>query len=90
MLNSNLERKSFLLSSKNWILVFKKEELGLTISKICISDGIIIYKIIFKYTYINQDNLKGKFEDVNYRVKINDSISENLSMTYLIDLLRKL
>lgn len=90
MFNNKLERKQFLLSSKNWELAFKKEELDLTISKLSINNNVTIYKIIFKTAYMNCAHLKGNHDDITYRVKINDSISENVNMTYLIDLLGKI
>ena len=73
LLKNNTERKEFLLNDDNWKIIYDLPDIATTISQM--RTNTFYYPGVHKVT--------------KYRVILDDHVSDEVSMTYLIDLLKK-
>lgn len=88
MLKNKEERKQFILDNSNWKVIHSLPEVAMEVSSVELPDGTVIYR--FETV---QENLQSFYPEVHkvvkYRVKLDDHVSDEVSMTYLVDMLGK-
>lgn len=90
MLKNKEERKQFILNDDNWEELYNIPEIAMVISSMLLPDGTKILKYVVQEEYINTYTNMGKvYKTIRYRIKIDNHVSDNVSMTFLIDLLGK-
>lgn len=89
LLKNNTERKEFLLNDVNWKIIHDLPDISTTISQMTLPDHtkLLKYDVIEERT--NTFYYPGVHKVTKYRVILDDHVSDEVSMTYLIDLLKK-
>ena len=94
LLKNNTERKEFLLNDDNWKIIHDLPDISTTISQMTFPDGTRILKYNTKEKRAGETYFIGVYTSIihdvtRYRVVLNGYVSNEVSMTYLIDLLKK-
>lgn len=89
MLKNKTERKNFIEDISNWKKIYDLPELAMKVYETILPDGKVIYKYVVREEYSDNYYIKGVHIKIKHRMKIGDHVSEEVSMTYLVDLLGK-
>lgn len=89
MLKNKEQRKQFILDNNNWKLIHSLPDVATEISMVELPDGTIIYRFETRQENIPSNYNPGIHKVVKYRIKIDDHVSDEVSMTYIVDLLGK-
>lgn len=89
LLKNNTERKEFILDDSNWKTIHDLPDIATTISQMTLPDHTKILKYDVMEERTNTFYYPGVHKVTRYRVILDDHVSDEVSMTYLIDLLKK-
>lgn len=94
LLKNNTERKEFLMNDDNWKIIHDLPDIATKISQLELPDGTKILKYNIREERAGETYFIGVYVTIvhditRYRVVLNDHVSDEVSMTYLIDLLKK-
>lgn len=94
LLKNNVERKEFILDYRNWKIIHDLPDIATKISQLELPDGTKILKYNIREERAGETYFIGVYVTIvhditRYRVVLNDHVSNEVSMTYLIDLLKK-
>lgn len=90
MLKNNNERKEFILNNSNWKVIHDLPDIATKISKLELPDGTRILKYDIKEERVGETYYIGVHDVTKYRVVLNGHVSNEVSMSYLIELLKKI
>lgn len=89
MLKNNEERKKYIADEDNWVLIYDLSDMKMKIYQLNLPDGTVIYRFWIPEERIDDTWYKGVHEKNYYRIKLKDHLSDRVSMSYLVDLLRR-
>ena len=94
LLKNDTERKEFLLNDNNWKIIHDLPDIATKISQLELPDGTKILKYNIREERAGETYFIGVYVTIvhditRYRVVLNDHASNEVSMTYLINLLKK-
>lgn len=90
MLKNNNERKEFILNDSNWKVIHDLPDIATKISQLELPDGARILKYDIKEERVGETYYIGVHDVTKYRVVLNGHVSNEVSMSYLIELLKKI
>lgn len=89
LLKNNVERKEFILDDSNWKIIHDLSDIATNISQMTLPDHTKILKYDVLQERTNTFYYPGVHKVTRYRVVLDNHVSDEVSMTYLIDLLKK-
>lgn len=89
LLKNNVERKEFILDDSNWKIIHDLPDIATTILQMTLPNHTKILKYDVMEERTNTFYYPGVHKVTRYRVILDDHVSDEVSMTYLIDLLKK-
>ena len=90
MLKNREERKQFILNDQNWDQLYYIPEVETTIYQMTLPDGTQLYKYIVKEKTVNGFTESRVRNVISYRMKTDEYISNEISLSYIIDFLGKI
>lgn len=89
LLKNNVERKEFILDDRNWKNIHDLRDIATIISQMTLPDHTKLLKYDVIEERVGETYYPGVHKVTKYRIILDNHVSDEVSMTYLIDLLKK-